>query len=255
MQVELNELLRGKATKIKDKQFYPTAAYVEPFLERMQKYTNEFVYNVKLPDQITTFDNTDDITYNRVWVQAILPEEINFPNHKESIHLLYSLDGRKPLYKIARSAINGACLNQCVFNPSFIQVNELCPESFINYSGLNLLLELSSDISMWLNKLQQIEVSYEEQIINENLGKWVRQCLEYSYNSGFGKVKLATSVALDAYKLLYTDPHSDYYIKEGESTSLFNIYNAFTDIISHNDKDIVNPLEKTLLLKNILDFA
>ena len=80
MQVELNELLRGKATKIKDKQFYPTAAYVEPFLERMQKYTNEFVYNVKLPDQITTVDDTDDITYNRVWVQAVLPEKYAIEN-------------------------------------------------------------------------------------------------------------------------------------------------------------------------------
>lgn len=31
MELTLQELLKGKGTKIKDKEFYPTEAYVEPF--------------------------------------------------------------------------------------------------------------------------------------------------------------------------------------------------------------------------------
>ena len=35
---------------------------------------------------------------------------------------------------------------------------------------------------------------------------------------------------------------------------MFNVYNAFTELISNDkDKDIMNKVEKTLLLKRILD--
>ena len=31
MEITLEQLLKGKATKIKDKEYYPTEAYVSPF--------------------------------------------------------------------------------------------------------------------------------------------------------------------------------------------------------------------------------
>ena len=82
MELTLNELLAGKATRIKSKEYFPTAAYVEPFLERAQRLTSEFRVQVQLPNQITyTADgniNTEDITYNRVLIEAILPDEYKF---------------------------------------------------------------------------------------------------------------------------------------------------------------------------------
>ena len=57
---------------------------------------------------------------------------------------------------------------------------------------------------------------------------------------------------MDAYKLLYRDTESPYYIKEGESTSLFNIYNAHTQVLSNDKKDIVNKFEKCGLIGRIL---
>lgn len=257
MDLTLNELLKGKATQIKGHNYFETEAYVTPFLERMSKFTNDFRIQAKLPDQITkTPDgehNTDDITYNRVWIQAVMPEEYCFENHQEVVGLVYGLDTRTPVSKVYRGALNMACLNLCIFNPTFLRVQELEPEKPINFQCVKTLMEETLDLKCWLEKLVSTNIPYNEPLINENLGAWVRNTLSCSYNSGCGKVKLATSTAVDAYKLLYEKKDSPYFIKEGETSTMFNVYNAFTEIISNTDtKDIMNKAEKTLLLKEIL---
>jgi hypothetical protein len=262
MILTVNELLKGKATIIKDKEYLSTEAFVTPFLERMSKLTSDFRVQAKLPSQISlTKDddmNLEDTVFNRVWVQAVLPEEYSFHNHQEVIGMVYGLDTRKPVFKIYRGALNMACLNLCVFDPIFLNVQEIEPEKTINYNVLNSLLEYTSDITDWLNQLTNTEVEYNEESINENLGLWVRKSLSCSYDTGFGKVKLAASTAIDAYKLLYEKKDSPYYVKPGETTNMFNVYNAFTELITNDgtkgegSKDILNKCEKTLLLKNIL---
>ena len=42
MKINIEDLLKGKATIIKDREYLPTKSYVEPFLERMSKFTNDF---------------------------------------------------------------------------------------------------------------------------------------------------------------------------------------------------------------------
>jgi hypothetical protein len=151
-----------------------------------------------------------------------------------------------------------ACLNLCVFDPSFLNVQEIEPERAINFKPLKSLMEQTSDIKVWLDQLNNTEVPYDEDLINENLGSWVRNALNTSYDTGYNKVKLATSTAIDAYKLLYEKKESPYFVKSGESTNMFNVYNAFTELITNDGtkdggaKDILNKCEKTLLLKNIL---
>lgn len=82
---------------------------------------------------------------------------------------------------------------------------------------------------------------------------WIRNCLTASYDTGVGKVKLATSIAIGAYKLLFESAESPYYVSTERNTDMFNIYNAFTELITNDkDKDIINKTEKTLLLKDIL---
>ena len=89
MELTLEQVLGGKSTKIKNKEYFPTAAYVEPFIERLSKYTNNFVCKAVLPNQITmTKDgdiNLEDQTWNRVWIQAILPDNYPIPNHNTGI--------------------------------------------------------------------------------------------------------------------------------------------------------------------------
>ena len=53
MELTLTELLAGKACRIKNKEYFPTAAYVEPFLEKVHKVTNNFIIRAEKPSQIT----------------------------------------------------------------------------------------------------------------------------------------------------------------------------------------------------------
>ena len=222
----------------------------------MQKYTNDFRVQVKLPDQITTVDNDEDLTYNRVAIEAILPDTSIYDGHKKVFGMVYGIDTRKPVVKFFTGLERCVCTNLCVFSPDMLAVQELQPEHPINFKPLQHIAEVTDDIVKWLTQLHSTEFLCDTQNINESLGRWVRNCMNCSYDTGFGKVKLATSAAIDAYKLMFEKEDSDYFVGESPSTDMFNVYNAFTQIITDNiKKDIINTCEKTLLLKDILSFG
>lgn len=257
MELTLNQALKGKATQIKGKEYLTTEAYITPFIERMSKFTDDFRIQAIPANQISLTKegeiNMEDMVYNRMWIQAVMPDEYAFENHKESINLLYALDTRKPIVKIFRNTLNMACLNMCVWNASFLDVKELSPESAINYKPLNTLMELTEESHTILTKLNDMEVPYIQNNIDESLGKWIRNALTTSYDNGFGKVKVGVPSIMDAYKLLYIDNTSPYYVKPGESTNMFNVYNAHTQVLSSDKKDIVNKFEKCGLIGRILE--
>lgn len=258
MDIQLDQLLKGKQTRIKDKEYFETEAYVNPFLERMSKLTSDFRVKVELPDQVTLTKegdvNMEDITYNRVWVQAVLPEQYDVDNHQDVIGMVYGLDTRKPVVKFYRGGLNRACTNLCVFNPDYLEVQELQPETAIDFHSLDVLINKANEIKVFLERLHNLTFPRENQYINEQLGMWIRNCFNYPYYNGINNVKLATSTAIDAYKLLFEKEASPYYVQSDSNTDMFNVYNAFTELISNDkDKDIMNKCEKTLLLKSILD--
>ena len=254
MELTVEQLLQGKATKIKEKEFFTTKAYVEPFFDRMSKYTKEFIINVKPADQISLTPsgevNFDDIVYNRVWVQAVLPDEYAYENHKRVMSMLYALDTRKPVVKMYTGALNMACLNLCVFNPDALNVAELEPITAINYSPINLLMGMNDTIKSTLEKLDKMIFNRNE--IYEDLGLWIDRCITSKFNSGFGTVKITESAPINVYKDLFYNEDSNYYTK-GEEVDGFTVYNAFTDLITQDKKDLVNKFEKTLLIKEIMD--
>ena len=254
MELTVEQLLQGKATKIKEKEFFTTKAYVEPFFDRMSKYTKEFIINVKPADQISLTPsgevNFDDIVYNRVWIQAVLPDEYAYENHKRVMSMLYALDTRKPVVKIYTGALNMACLNLCVFNPDALNVAELEPITAINYSPINLLMGMNDTIKSTLEKLDKMIFNRNE--IYEDLGLWIDRCITSKFNSGFGTVKIAESAPVNVYKDLFYNEDSNYYT-QGEEVDGFTVYNAFTDLITQDKKDLVNKFEKTILIKEIMD--
>lgn len=259
MEITLKELLAGRATRIKNREYYPTAAYVEPFLERVNKLTDNFRVQVQLPSQITyTQDgnlNTEDITYNRVLIEGILPEKYNFNNdsHNSVIGMVYGIDVRKPVVKFFKGMERHACTNLCVFSPELLSCQELAPEASINFRSLTNIIEQTDDTASWLRKLIEMEFNCSDYNINESLGKWIRNCINYSYDTGFGKTKLATSTPIDAYKLLFEKEDSDYYVNS-DNTDMYTVYNAFTQVLTDNmKKDAFSIFEKTALLKDILD--
>lgn len=254
MELTLEQLLQGKATKIKNKEYYSTEQYVTPFLERASKFTDEFIINVKPADQISlTSDgevNFDDIVYNRVNIEAVLPDEYAFEGHKRVMGFVYALDTRKPVVKQYVGAIRSACLNLCVFNPDAISIQELKPESAINYSFLGHCLSLTDNINATLTKLTNIEFTKES--CYEELGVWIDNCINKKFFSDFGTIKLAESTPIEAYKNLFYNEKSEYYYNNG-SVSGYDIYNAFTDIICNGkNADLVNRFEKTYLVSQIM---
>ena len=66
MEITKTLLLNGKPTLIKDKEYLATKEYVEPFLNEMYTFTNHFVINVTIPNQITVTNKEEDITFNKV---------------------------------------------------------------------------------------------------------------------------------------------------------------------------------------------
>lgn len=60
-----------------------------------------YLIKAELPKQttITRKDDVDfdDVTYNRVWIQAVLPEEYQVDNHDDVIGMVYGIDTQNPL--------------------------------------------------------------------------------------------------------------------------------------------------------------
>lgn len=253
MELTTEQLFKGKATRIKEKEYFTTEAYVTPFMERVSKLTNNFIINAKPADQISLTKegevNFDDVIYNRVWIQGVLPEEYAWDNHKRVISMIYALDTRKPLVKFYVGALNMACLNLCVFNPEMLNVAELEPESAINYSFLRNALSLTDETASMLKQLSNME--FKRDAIFDDLGHWVDNCINAKINTGFGTVKLAESAPIDVYKDLFYDEKSKYYTTD-DRVDGFTVYNAFTDLITQDKKDLVNKFEKTILIKDIM---
>lgn len=259
MELQLEELLKGKSTRIRNKEYFQTSAYVEPFLERVSKLTDEFRVQAQLPSQITFDSNgnivTDDITYNRVLIEAILPDEYRFNDdpHKDVIGMVYGIDVRKPVVKFFRGKERQSCTNLCVFSPQLLSCQDLEPETAVDYSLLDRIIDKTDDTAKWLTRIINTPFSCTDYNINESLGKWIRNCINYSYDNSYGKVKIACSTPIDAYKSLFEKSESEYYYEGKSEISMYNIYNAFTNILSDNrSKDAFNLFEKTLLIKDIL---
>ena len=250
MEISVAELLKGKPTIIKNKEFFQTKTYVEPFVEKMSALTTDFRVQVKIPDQMTFGPDSTDITYNRVWIQAVLPPTHTIDGHDEVIGFLYGIDVKKPVVKIYRGYLNQACTNLTVFNPYWINVQELVPGDPINYGPVKHLIEDTNDFAV---RLQEMKNTYLERTLRKQyLGEWVDRAIRESQDYGFGKVKLSITTPIDAYKQLFLDKDSVYYIPETEDPSLYEVYNSFTQIITDDKKDIMNKFEKTLIVNKLL---
>ena len=249
--VTVSELLKGKPTIIKNKEFFQTKNYVEPFFEKMSVFTDDFRIQVKVPDQMTYSQDITDLTYNRVLIQAVLPPEYTIDGHDEVIGFLYGLDVKKPVVKIYRGYLNQACTNLTVFNPQWINVQELIPGDPINYNSIKPLMEQTSDFAIKLKSLQ--ETTLKRDLRTQYLGEWVDYSLRESQDYGFGKVKIAVSTPIDAYKQLFIDQDSAYYIPEGIDPTLYDVYNSFTQVITDGSKkDLLNSFEKTMIINRLL---
>lgn len=248
MTISIKELYEGKATIIKNKEYFSTIKYCKPFIDRMSEFTDKFVIDVKVPDQLT-IDGEPIITYNRVLIKAILPSDKL--GYNEAICFCYALDVRKPVAKFYRCYINSDTDTIAAFNPMWQTMQSIEPEEPINYADVKKLMELTDDFEVKFNELESRQFNLDE--VDQNLGKWVRNSISTESYSEFGKVKLSPNNAIDAYKYLFIDASSDYYVEEGTSLNHSDIYEAFTQTIIDDEKDLMNKFDKTILVNKILE--
>ena len=116
MEITISKLLEGKSTAINNNEYLSTKEYVEPFINLMKTFTSDFSVQVQLPKQFTITDSKEDITYNRVWIQAVMPSKCDVSGYAETYNLVYALDVRKPVYKLFKAYKDRKTTNIYAFN-------------------------------------------------------------------------------------------------------------------------------------------
>lgn len=258
MDIKLEELLEGKPTIIGKKAYFKTADYVQPFINRLNPYTDNFRIHVQTPEQITVSQNgqlvVNDTTYNRIYIEAVMPDAQYYENHDKVIGMVMGIDVRRPVVKFYSGALNSACTNLCIFNPSHLAIQGLDPETPIDFRPLDEILKVQDDTREILEKLHS-EV-YENNVSQREilLGKWIDNAILMDWNNGFQPVKISTDNVISAYKSLFIDENSEYF-QVGNTVNMYDIYNAFTQQITNmvtKSKDVFSIPEKTLLVGKIL---
>lgn len=253
LDISLNELLdNGRPLVIKGNDYFSSRDYVEPFLERTHNLVDHYNVHVEQPATMTkTIDeDTLDQGFTRVWVEGVMKPEYDFDGHNGVIGMVYGLDVRKPVAKFYKGALRCACTNLCVFNPEMLRIQELAAEKALDYRGLKSIIEYTDDTASYIQRLK--ETPFDKSNLNERLGSWIRRSIDLDFNAGFGKVKLSPTDVISAYKDMFVDKKSDYFVDTDADITLFDVYNAFTQQITDNKRDIVNRAEKTLVVKDIL---
>lgn len=252
MEITIGKLLEGKSTVIKENEYLSTKEYVEPFIELMKKFTQDFSVQVQLPTQFTITNSKEDITYNRVWVQAIMPTDVS--GFAETYNLVYALDVRKPVYKLFRAFKDRKTGNLFVFNSQWLNVYELKPSTpFIEFDNtIKNLMEMTDDSEIRFNRLNREVLSSDSKKRQQELGFLIENSMFYEYCNKGGKVKLAPAMVLKAYQNVYMNSSSRNYISDTEECTLFNYLDAFSTLITEDSKDIVNRFEKSALALQIL---
>ena len=117
-------------------------------------------------------------------------------------------------------------------------------------------MKMTSDFESRIKKMKSTFLSPEVEDRQKLLGSMIEKSLLYEYSNQAGKVKLSPAMVVKAYENVYMNTDSPYYVKDTEECSVFNYYNAFTELIKDaTKKDLMTGYEKTLLVGQLFDLV
>lgn len=248
--INLNELIKGKETKIFNKQFKNTSYYVQPFIDMAHKYNVEdFYIQVKAPHQVNTVNGEidfDNITFNKVLIHAILPSNYEYANY---VGLTYALDVKEPVLKTYRGIIHKPTNNTFSFDVNPLKVQLL--KNDLNYDHLEDLFKSNNlDFSIF-RQLEEHKYTYRD--IKYLLGNWVNSCIHTQVKTDAGIVMVPAELPVAIFKNLYINQNSPYLVNTTDFVSKAHLLHTFANYCLNNNRDIINVFEKNSITSSILE--
>jgi hypothetical protein len=114
-------------------------------------------------------------------------------------------------------------------------------------------MQLTDDSEIRFNKMNKEFLSSEKEDRQQKLGELIEDSMLFEISNKGGKIKIAPAMVLKAYQNVYLDSSSRNYVPDTEKCSMFNYVDAFSSLITEDDKDIVNRFEKNLLIYNMFN--
>ena len=99
--------------------------------------------------------------------------------------------------------------------------------------------------------MEKTKLSSEPEKRQQQLGELIEDSMVFEINNKGGKVKIAPQMVLKAYQNVYMDSSSRNYVEDSEECTKLNYLDAFSSLITEDEKDIVNRFEKNLLVYNM----
>lgn len=258
MMETLEELYKGSATLIKNKQYFKARDYIEPFIDKISNYTTQFFCFAKMADQLSTDGTTVNTVYNKVMVTAMFPSEYDFTTTYQEqsyvfhrvVCMAYSLEGKYPVCKFYTGVID-TFMNFYAFGPDCISIQKIEPDTAIDYTTLIPVINngLKDNCKDMIEQIVKMFVP-KSSLIN-TLGEWIDFTIKREYINDSGKIKLSNAVPIEVYKKTVLDKDSEYF-SEDDMVSTFTLLQVFANQIRNDDKDIINRYEKTQLINNLL---
>lgn len=242
--MELKDVLESKVYLKENSavSFMSPSTYIQPFLDVVKD--RELHVNVSDSVINANDDNTQNIAYARVNIEAILDSPI--PGFQSRVGMIYALDIQKPMVRIYSGQRAVACMNLTIFNSEKVFTQDLLGNYADAYRKAEEYVEQKQkeieEFTATYNELTQTLLDREQ--LNEELGRLLRVA---------SRTRVGTTPIVGAAKLV-DDSSSAYYVKAGDTCSRWNLFNAITQNFSNREeKEVMDTPIKVVQLSKLFN--
>lgn len=131
-------------------------------------------------------------------------------------------------------------------------VRELKPLLGVNIDIIDSMLKLPDDMELRIKSMKNKTLSTKDNERTKRIGEYIEKA-HYAYwkNSVGGKISISPLNLVKVYQNVYIDQNSDFYVGDKDST-VMNMFEAMTQFIASDKKDIGNKVEKTFLVNQLM---
>lgn len=179
-----------------------------------------------------------------------MPESARIGDYDEVYNFVYALDLKTPVFKVFRSykhKQSEIMVSDNIDTPCSVLSKEEAPKF-----SIKSIMERTNNVPNMLKRLRMSTLGTTANDRQMFIGNVIDKALLYEIKNKCGKIKLGTKDLVKAYETLFIDTSSDHYVKENSDIFMMEVYEVFASMYV-KDKDIVNRLEKTILLEQIFD--